>query len=298
MKHPAYVVVTPARNEADFIESTIRSVVAQTVRPLKWVIVSDGSSDGTDEIVRKYAATYKWIDLVRMPERKERHFAGKVMAFNAGQVHLKNLPYEVIASLDADITFEPEYFGFLLEKMAADTRLGVVGTPYVDDSTEPHDYRLADIQDVAGACQVFRRECFEAIGGYVPLKGGSIDTVAVLTARMKGWKTRTFLEMSSVHHRKWGTAQCGPIRAIFNNGIRDYTQGNHPLWELFRSVYQMTRKPRIVRGISLEAGYLWAMLRRTKRPVSAEFIAFRQREQMERLGSVFSRKVPGNIPTS
>jgi glycosyltransferase involved in cell wall biosynthesis len=298
MKHPSYVVVTPARNEVEFIEATIRSVVAQSVLPLKWVIVSDGSTDGTDEIVARYAATHAWIELVSVPERKERHFAGKVMAVRAGMERIRDVPYEVIASLDADITFDPEYFAFLLEKMASDETLGVVGTPYIDDSTDPHDYRITNIEDVAGACQVFRRECFEAIGGYVPLKGGSIDTVAVLTARMKGWKTRTFLEKSSLHHRKWGTAQCGPIRAIFNNGIRDYSQGNHPVWELFRSLYQMTRKPKIVRGVALEAGYLWAWMRRAERPVSAEFIAFRQREQMQRLGTVFSRKANRSIADS
>jgi glycosyltransferase involved in cell wall biosynthesis len=293
-----YVIVTPARNEAEYIEATIRSVAAQTVLPLSWVIVSDGSTDGTDEIVFRYAALYKWIEFVRVPEREERHFAGKVMAFNAGQARIHDLRYEVIASLDADITFAPDYFAFLLDKLAADARLGVVGTPYIDDSTERHDYRMANIEDVAGACQVFRRECFEAIGGYVPLEGGSIDTVAVLTARMKGWKTRTFVEKSCLHHRKWGTAQNGPIRAIFNNGMRDYCQGNHFLWELFRRAYQMTRKPKVVRGMVLEAGYLWAMLRRAKRPVSEEFIAFRQREQMARLAAVLSRKVPTAVSSS
>lgn len=296
MKYPAYVVVTPARNEAEFIESTIRAMVTQTVRPLKWVIVSDGSTDGTDEIVARYAANHEWMELVSLPDRQVRHFAGKVMAFNAGQDRVKSLPYEVIASLDADITFDPEYFELLLAKLSEDERLGVVGTPYVDDSAESHDYRLSNIEDVSGACQVFRRECFEAIDGYLPLKGGSIDTVAVLTARMKGWKTRTFLEKTSLHHRKWGTAQCGPVRAIFNNGVRDYSQGNHPLWELFRSFYQATRKPRIVRGVALASGYLWAMMRRTERPVSKEFISYRQREQMQRLGKVLSRKAPSSVP--
>ncbi len=100
-KLPAYVVVTPARNEARSIELTIRSMVEQTARPLKWVIVSDGSTDGTDDIVKKYAAEHEWIELLRMPEREERHFAGKVYAFNAGHSRVKELPYEVIASLDA-----------------------------------------------------------------------------------------------------------------------------------------------------------------------------------------------------
>jgi biofilm PGA synthesis N-glycosyltransferase PgaC len=110
LKLPSYVLVTPARNEAHFIESTIKSVVAQTIRPLKWVIVSDGSTDGTDEIVSRYAVAHEWIQLLRMPERTERHFAGKVFAFNAGKAQVDDLPYDVIASLDADITFEPDYF--------------------------------------------------------------------------------------------------------------------------------------------------------------------------------------------
>src|SRR5678816_927929 len=126
----AYVVITPARNEATFIEQTIQSMAAQKIPPLKWVIVSDGSTDGTDDIVKKYAAQHDWIELVRMPERKERHFAGKILAFNAGFDRVKDLGYEFVASLDADITFDNEYFAFLLEKMAANPKLGLVGTPF------------------------------------------------------------------------------------------------------------------------------------------------------------------------
>jgi len=129
LKLPTYVLVTPARNEAQFIESTIQSVVAQTARPIKWVIVSDGSTDGTDEIVSRYAVAHEWIELLRMPERKERHFAGKAFAFSAGKTRVDDVPYEVIANLDADITFEKDYFAFLLGKLAGDPLLGVVGTP-------------------------------------------------------------------------------------------------------------------------------------------------------------------------
>ncbi len=106
------------------------SVVAQTVLPLKWVIVSDGSTDGTDDIVARYTAEHEWIELLRMPERKERHFAGKVYAFRCGKARVDGLPYDAIASLDADITFERDHFSFLLEKLAADPMLGLVGTPY------------------------------------------------------------------------------------------------------------------------------------------------------------------------
>src|ERR1700740_2201449 len=113
---PSYVLITPARDEAEFIELTIKSVIAQTIRPLRWVIVSDGSTDGTDEIVSRYAAEHSWIELVRMPERSERNFAGKVHAFNAGYSLVKELKPDVIGSLDADISFDEEFFSFLLCK--------------------------------------------------------------------------------------------------------------------------------------------------------------------------------------
>jgi len=294
---PTYVLITPARNEAQLIEATILSVIAQTVRPLKWVIVSDGSTDRTDEIVGGYAARHSWILLITLPVRTERNFAGKVNAFNAGRAALEGVAYEVIANLDADITFEPDYFEFLLGKLAADARLGVVGTPYRDDSSEVYDYRFVSVEDVAGACQVFRRACFEEIGGYVPIKGGSIDTVAVTTARMKGWKTRTFTEKISVHHRNWGTAQCGPIRAIFNNGKRDYAQGNHPLWQLVRCIYQMRRRPVVLRGIVLGAGYIQGVLQGAERQVSREFVEFRRGEQMQRLARMVKGKSHPQVVT-
>jgi glycosyltransferase involved in cell wall biosynthesis len=283
-------MVTSARDEAQFIEMTIQSVLAQRVRPLKWIIVSDGSTDGTDDIVMNYATEYEWIELLRMPEREERSFAGKACAVNAGQKRVADLPYEVIVCLDADVIFDSDYFSYLLEKLAADPTLGLVGTPFRETSQEPYDYRFVSVEHVSGPCQAFRRECFEAIGGYVPVKTGSIDHIAVISAKMKGWKTRTFTEKYYMHSREMGTAQCGPIQARINFGIRDYVIGNHPIWELFRSVYQMTRRPYVLRGLALATGYLWAFVRNAERQVSQEFIEFQRREQMHRLKRVITRK--------
>src|SRR5882762_7250751 len=234
---PTYVLITPARNEAEFIELTLKSVVSQTVKPLKWVIVSDGSTDGTDEIVGRYSALHPWIELVRMPERRERHFAGKVHAFNAGFALVKDLNWEVVGSLDADISFDEEFFSFLLGKLAEDSALGLIGAPFKDSSM--YDYRFVSIEHVSGACQLFRRACFTDIGGYVPVKSGGIDHVAVITARMKGWKTRTFTEKICLHHRKIGTAERGALSAKYQVGALDYALGGHPVWEIFRTVYQM-----------------------------------------------------------
>jgi glycosyltransferase involved in cell wall biosynthesis len=282
-----YVIVTPARNEAQFIECTLKSVVAQTVRPMRWVIVSDGSTDRTDEIVSRYAGQYPWVELVQMPPRAERNFAGKVLAFNAGYAKVRDLGYQVIASLDGDISFEPDYFEFLLKKLTDDPQLGLTGTPFQELSGRKYDYRFVSVEHVSGACQLFRRECFEAIGGYVPVKGGSIDHIAVISSRMKGWKTRTWTEKVCIHHREIGTAQRNVVGSRFKYGIKDYRIGNHPLWEVFRAVYQIAQPPVCVGGLALGAGYFWAMLRRFDRPVPRELIRFHRTEQMRRLKKFF-----------
>lgn len=277
-----YVLITPARNESAFIELTIHSVISQTVLPIKWVIVSDGSTDGTDDIVAEYAAAYPWIELVRMPERKERHFAGKVHAFNAGYAKVRGLEYDIVGCLDADISFEADYFEFLLCKFAYDKALGVCGTPF-SEAGHTYDYRFTSIEHVSGACQLFRAECFESIGGYFPLKVGGIDLVAVTTARMMGWKTRTFIEKVCQHHKKTQSSKYSSLKATFSSGFHDYLMGGHAVWQLFRSIYQMSKKPICLGGSALLAGYLWALVTRTKRPVSEQFVKFREKEQKVRL---------------
>jgi poly-beta-1,6-N-acetyl-D-glucosamine synthase len=290
-KKISYVLITPARNEEEHIEETIKSVTSQTVLPERWIIVSDGSTDRTDDIVKSYLTGNNWLELVRLPERKDRQFAAKVHAFNAGYGKVKDLQYDIIGNLDADITFDEQYFEFLLDKFSGSPELGVAGTPFVEDGAH-YDYRFTNIEHVSGACQLFRRECFEQIGGYIPIKGGGIDWVAVTTARMKGWETRTFTEKTCTHHRSIGTGNSNKLSSFFKYGQKDYYLGGHPLWQIFRSVYQMKRKPYIVNGLLLFLGYAWAGLKRAERPVSEELLRFNRKEQMKRLKAMF-RKLGG-----
>jgi len=284
----SYVLITPARNEERCIEDTIRSVVSQTALPVKWVIVSDGSTDRTDEIVTQYQADHPWIELVRMPEHRDRQFAAKVHCFNAGYEKVADIAYDVIGNLDADITFENDYFAFLMQKFAENEKLGVIGTPFVEGDTH-YDYRFTNIEHVSGACQMFRRACFEDIGGYVPIKGGGIDWTAVTTARMKGWKTRTFTEKVCHHHRPMGTGNSGVLMAWFKHGKKDYFLGGHPLWQIFRAVFQMKNRPVCIGGLLLLGGYFWAMITRVERPISKDLIAFHRGEQMQRLNKKFKK---------
>ena len=285
---PTYVLITPARNEAKFIEFTLQSMVGQIFRPLKWVIVSDGSSDGTDNLVRKYSADNPWIELLRMPERAERHFAGKVHAFNTGYAKARELNPDVVGNLDADVSIEPDHFQFLLSKFGENPELGVGGSPFREGSQQ-YDYRFSNIENVWGGCQLFRRECYEAIGGYTPVKGGGVDHIAVVSARMKGWKTRTFTDKVCIHHRVMNTAEQGALKAKFRLGAKDYSFGNDPVWELFRTFYQMRNPPFVLGGIALGAGYFWSMVRRANISVSSDFAAFTRREQLHRLSQFVTK---------
>jgi glycosyltransferase involved in cell wall biosynthesis len=279
---PKYVIVTAARDEARFIELTLESVVAQTVLPLKWVIVSDGSTDGTDEIVSRYAEQHPWIESVRMPERQERHFAGKVNAFNEGHRRVKDLDFEVVVNLDADVSFDPDYFSLLLPKFFADPELGIAGTPFCEGSFQ-YDYRFTNIEHVSGPCQLFRRACFDDVGGYIAREIGGVDLVAVLAARMKGWRTRTFPEKSYSHHRPMGTAGQSAWVASWKGGKKDYVLGSHPMWQLFRCAYQTTRRPVLVGGGLRFIGFFGAMAVGTKKQVPLDVIKFRRKEEMHRL---------------
>jgi biofilm PGA synthesis N-glycosyltransferase PgaC len=285
---PSYILITPARNESQFIELTLKSVVSQTILPLRWVIVSDGSTDGTDDIVRRYITNHRWIELVRMPERQERHFAGKVNAFKAGLEYLCDLRYEVIGNLDADVSFDDDYFEFLLTKFAENPRLGVGGTPFREGSFQ-YDFRFTSVEHVSGQCQLFRRQCFEEIGGYVARRIGGVDLVAVTAARMRGWQTRTFLEKPYVHQRQMGTATANVLLAPFKVGRADRLLGSHPMWQCARCLYQTTRRPFFLAGLLRFAGYFWEMLCGSELQVPSDFVRFRRSEQMLRLRAFVSR---------
>jgi biofilm PGA synthesis N-glycosyltransferase PgaC len=283
---PSYVLITPARNEEAFIEKTIKSVIHQTVLPLKWVIVDDGSTDKTPDIVRRYLAQHLWIEMVQMPQRRDRSFADKVKAFNAGYDRVIGLKYEIIGNLDADISFEKDHFEFLARKFSEDLALGVAGTVFREEGYSSERDSFEGYKHVSGQCQLFRRQCWEEIGGYIPHRAGGIDWMAVTTARMMGWKTESFREKSFFHHRHLGTAERGSLSSLFSYGEKDYYLGGHPVWELFRVLYRAAKQPYIIGGVALGLGYCWALLRRTPRPVSHELMAFHRKEQMVKLKAI------------
>jgi len=282
-----YVLITSARNEAAFVGLTLASVAAQTQLPEHWVITDDGSSDNTAEIIAEFAKSHPWITLIRNPQREGRNFGAKANAVNAALARMKDLPFDVLGNLDADTSFEPGYMEFLMQKFAADPKLGVAGTPFTQeggyDSTKDS---FEGESFVAGPIQLFRRECFREIGGYTASPAGGVDWIAVMTARLNGWTARSFSEKRFHHHRSMGTAEKGALAALFSYGQKDYYLGGSPVWQLFRVTYRTLKKPYLFGGLALLLGYSWAALRRVKRPVSDELMQFNRREQMKKLNAI------------
>jgi poly-beta-1,6-N-acetyl-D-glucosamine synthase len=281
-----YALITPARNEADKIAKTIESVVAQTLLPVRWVIVDDGSTDTTAAIVEQYAARHSWITLLRRKPRKDRSFAGKAHAVNAGLELLHDVEFEVLGNLDADVSFEPDYMEFVIGKFKEDLRLGVGGTPFTEEGYDSTRDSFEGENYVAGPCQLFRYTCFREIGGYVANRAGGVDWIAVMMARMKGWNVRAFPDKRFHHHRTMGTAERSPLKALFSYGEKDYYLGGSPVWQLFRVTYRVTKTPLISGGLALLAGYTWAAVRRMPRPVSPELMRFHRADQMRKLRAI------------
>jgi glycosyltransferase involved in cell wall biosynthesis len=288
------VLVTPARNEAQFIEKTLSSVIAQSVLPLEWVIVSDRSTDGTDDIIKKCAAQNGFIRFVRREATEERDFSSKVQAVRLGLSHLQSQIYGLIGFLDADLSFNSDYFAQILEMFQSDARLGVAGGICYERSGDNWSpVRTAVKWSVSGGMQMFRRDCYEGIGGYLPLEKGGIDTVAEVMARMMGWSVMTNPKLVVLHYRSMGTAKGGVLRARFVSGWREYTVGYDPVFVLVKSLARFTEWPYIIGALCRLAGYLSAWWR-TRGPVVPEaMIRFLRGEQRARLLSYVGIKNRG-----
>lgn len=298
----SYALVTAARNEEKYIEQTIRSVVEQTVRPLKWVIVSDGSTDRTDDIVSAYAAQYPFIVLNRITDDHPRNFAAQVNAINAGCELLKSTPFDFIGNLDADVYFGPQYYQRLLQRFAADEALGCAGGFIFEEQrgvfrSRPANSRLS----VAHAVQLFRRKCFGEVGPYVALRYGGPDWVAEVRARQKGWKVESFPDLQVNHLRPTAGAE-GLWRGRVRQGRMDYSLGSLFTFELLKCARRVNESPRLVGSALRLYGYLSSCLRGEPKLLGDELMNYLRQEQTQRIrtllrqdhGSSFWRQSTGD----
>jgi len=283
MTRPGYVLVTAAYNEEAHIADTLRAVASQAVLPRRWVIVSDGSTDRTDEIVLEWASRYPFIQFVRVDKSAQHSFAAKVHALRQGFACLTDVEYDFIGVLDADVSFEPDYFLQLLERFATEPRLGIAGgniEQHVDGAVVP---RVKDFNSVAGAVQFLRRECFEQTGGLPALQYGGEDAAMEITARMYGWQTRTFPELKVVHFGLVGAGAGGPLKARFKWGRVNFDLGYHPLFQLARAAYRVKERPYLLGSLAEMIGFAVGKARDRRPSIDGDVVRYLRREQLTRL---------------
>lgn len=288
-----YVLRTAAYNEEEYIEQTIQSVIRQTLVPRRWVIVSDNSTDRTDQIVQRYAKTHDFIKLLRVTKKAARSFGSKAIALQKGEELLRGIEYEFTGNLDADISLPKDYFEELIGHLVANPELGLAsGFVYEDHGIGFQSRWFNSVNNVPHAAQLVRRDCYEAIGGYAVLKHGGEDWYAQTCAKMKGWRTESIPQLKIFHHRHTG-AGSWPIRNAFRLGRLDYSFGSDPLFEVVKCIRKVKDKPYFVGGLIRFLGFAWCYLSREKRPVPDEFAAFLRREQRSRISLLLSGRASG-----
>ncbi|WP_413936194.1 glycosyltransferase [Nitrospira sp. BLG_1] len=257
----SYVIISPVRDEANHIEKTIRSVIAQTLKPLLWIIVDDGSMDHTPEIISRYAQDHLFIKLVRTRQPGVRQpGSGVIRAFNYGYADLKGISYDYIVKLDGDLSFDADYFEKLFQRFHIDSRVGIASGIYLEQGrTGVWEEVKMPYYHAAGACKVLRRECFKQIDGFIATAGW--DTVDEMRAMAKGWRTGHFSDLRMRHHKPEGSG-IGMMRTSLMHGEIYYLTSGNKLFFLFKLIHRIGSKPYLLGSLALLAGYLRAAVMR------------------------------------
>lgn len=289
-KQHDYVLITAAYNEEEHISGTIESVLAQTRQPVKWVIVSDGSTDLTDSIVCKYAAMTSIIMFLRkQKEQSTTPFISKVKALHMGYAAVKGTPYGFIGTLDADITLGSDYYQKVISRFDLEPRLGIAGGFIYEKHTGRfQNRRFNTSMSVAGAIQLFRRECYEEIGGHHFARYGGEDTICEILARMKGWRSHAFSDFIVFHH-KTGAAKRGAIGDAIRKGKLDYALGSHGLYEILKCVRRLWASPFFLGALARFMSFMWSTIQRHERDIPEHVVKFTQQEQRARIKHLLFR---------
>jgi glycosyltransferase involved in cell wall biosynthesis len=293
-----YVIVSPVRDEAKYLDETIRCVVNQTVRPTRYVLVNDGSSDSTLEIIERWAAEHPWIIPIHRPDSRRSSNPGvpeaggqqdrgqrareakEILAFYHGYERLDFSDWDFIVKLDGDLGFEPDYFERCFREFENDPTLGVGGgdichlidgEPVVERNPRFH---------VRGATKIYRRACWDAIGGVT--RGAGWDTLDEVKANMLGWKSRSFSGLQVIHYRFTGAAN-GKWQNAVKNGEWNYISGYHPLFMTVKCLKRIFKRPYVEGAAGLFYGYMHARSKKVPRIDDPSLIRYVQEQQLRRL---------------
>lgn len=277
-----YILVTPARNEQATIETTIKSVISQTILPQEWIIVSDRSTDQTDEIVKRYMAAHDFIRLLRIDGKPGHSFAAVVLATEAGMKAVRSNDYAYVGLLDADVRFAPDYYESLMKEFELDPKLGLAGG-LVRDLNDTLEHVRQNLREVAGATQFFKRACFESLGGLLAIPEGGWDAVTCMRARMNGFRTVTFPKLVMDHLKPRNIAKGNWFLRCALWGRRDYVLGGQLLIQMAKCASRWREKPMLLSSLARLCGYSWALLKRVQPYPPPRVLAFHRREQLQRL---------------
>jgi biofilm PGA synthesis N-glycosyltransferase PgaC len=276
-----YVIITPVRDEEKHIEATIEAVAGQTIRPTEWVIVDDGSSDRTGDIIDRYAAKFPWISVVHRSNRGFRKSGGGVVeAFYDGYNTLHCNDWDFVVKLDGDLTFSRTYFEKCFEHFERDPKLGVGGGEIYHDLGGVQKLEANPKFHVRGATKIYKRDCWEAIGGLLRAPGW--DTIDEVKANMLGWKTYSFGELPVVHHRLTGTAD-GLLHDRIKHGTACYVSGYDPLFVVASCVSRLIQKPYVAGSAAIFYGFVKAYWVRMPRVNDKQLIKYLRTQQLRRL---------------
>jgi glycosyltransferase involved in cell wall biosynthesis len=294
---PEILIVSPVRNEAPHIERVVRAVAAQELPPVRWIVIDDGSTDGTLEILRALEPDVAFMKVIEASETRTRADARDRLAvaaaprnFNAGLAATDWRSYSHLMKLDGDIELPESYLRVLLERFAADPQLGLAGGVLVEPAAGEgmRPLKIPRLH-VHGALKLYSRECFEAIGGVQERLGW--DTIDGTYARMHGFRTYSFTDLVAIHHRPVGSAD-GLLRGRARLGECAYIVDQPPYWVLARSVKVAAFTPRLLGGTAFLYGYLRAAARRVERVTDPEYRSFTRREARRRIAAAISISRP------
>jgi glycosyltransferase involved in cell wall biosynthesis len=279
-----YVLITAARDAGQSIERTIASVALQTRPPAAWAVVSDGSSDRTDEIVGRHLDQLSWLRLVRIDRSGSANFAAKARALERAYATVVDTPHGAVGNLDADVVVPPEYFERCTGALAEDGALGITGGRVVEVIGGRRRIQRSAATSVAGAVQCFRRPCWEAVGsGYLPLEGGGEDAVAEVLARSAGYTVRCLEDLEVLHDGPVVSGSRSTLGARRARGVTNWRLGYHPLFQIAGAVSRLNEPPALLGSVATLAGYGGAAIRRTPRTPPPEVVDRLRREQTTRL---------------
>jgi biofilm PGA synthesis N-glycosyltransferase PgaC len=286
-----YIVISPVKDEGPYVEKTIQSMIGQSVRPRRWMIVDDGSRDATPQLLSHYAAQQPWITIVSVARDQERRpGSAEVLAFLRGYKLVEREEFDFVVKLDCDLQFPPNYFETILAKFAMDPELGIASGVYFEEHNGLWEPIKMPSYHAAGCSKVIRAQCFRDIGGFIPKP--CWDTLDEIRAQVAGWKTQHF-EDAPLRHLKTEGVGVGLGRTSMMQGQSYYLTGGGLLFFLLKVLHRLVfGTPFLVDGSLMLGGFLRAWINGEPKLVSGvEATAYRnllRRRMFKALSGVFT----------